>query len=227
MDAAASGGSTEGFWQSFTSTPETKGPPFSTRYAVKVADNKFLSLPIRTLPDGQHAVASLIINQASFAVLEGLSEAMAELARAFNAQVVIGLPTLGLALAPLVAKHLGFSNFIALGYSRKFWYREELSVPVSSITTPDQDKRLYLDPNLIPRLRGRRALLVDDVVARGTTMRAAQQLLTAVPFDLVGAVVAMTQTSAWRKSQSHLDLKTVFASPAFERRADGWWPTEI
>ena len=120
-----------------------------------MADNKFLSLPIRTLPDGQHAVASLIINQASFAVLEGLSEAMAELARAFNAQVVIGLPQRSaFALAPLVAKHLGFSNFIALGYSRKFWYREELSVPLSSITTPDQDKRLYLDPDLIPRLRG-------------------------------------------------------------------------
>jgi adenine/guanine phosphoribosyltransferase-like PRPP-binding protein len=225
MDAAASGDSTEGFWQSFTATPETNGPPYSTQYAVKVSDNKFLSLPIRVLPGGQdRAVASLILTQASFEVAEGVSEAMAELAERLRPDVIIGLPTLGLAVAPLVARRLGFSNYVALGYSRKFWYRDDLSVSVSSITTPDQDKRIYLDPNVIPRLHGRRAVLVDDVVSRGTTMAAAQRLLAAVPVDLVGAVVAMAQTDAWWASPQSLALKAVFKSPLLERRRDGWWP---
>jgi adenine/guanine phosphoribosyltransferase-like PRPP-binding protein len=227
VDAAVPGNSTEGFWQSFSHAPEIDSPPYTTRYAAQVARDKFLSLPIRQLPGGQdRAVASLILNQASFEVLDGISEAMAERARSLRPDVVVGLPTLGLAVAPLVARHLGFSNYVALGYSQKFWYSDELSIAVSSITSPVAGKRLYLDPNLTARLQGRRVLLVDDVVARGTTMSAAQRLLGVLSVDVVGGLVAMAQTNVWRKALQNLELKTVFATPLFERRGDGWWPTE-
>jgi hypothetical protein len=39
-------------------------------------------------------------------------------------------------------------------------------VPVRSITSP-AERRLWLDPRLLPRLVGRRVLLVDDVVSTG------------------------------------------------------------
>ncbi len=225
MEVAAKGSSTEGFWQSFSDPPETGDPPYTDRYAVRVAADRYLSLPIRVLPGGQdRAVASLILTQASFNVVEGVSEAMAELARPLRPDVIVGLPTLGLAVAPLVARYLGFSNYVALGYSRKFWYRDELSVPVSSITSPGEGKRLYLDPNVMARLERRRALVVDDVVARGTTMAAARQLLSLLSVDLVGGIVAMAQTRAWRNSLPDFDLKAVFASPLLERRSGGWWP---
>jgi adenine/guanine phosphoribosyltransferase-like PRPP-binding protein len=225
MDAGAGAGSTEGFWQSFSDGPDTADPPYVDRYAVRIAERKYLSLPIRVLPDGRdRAVASLILTQASFDVVEGVSEAMAELARPFRPEVIVGLPTLGLAVAPLVARRLGFSNYVALGYSRKFWYRDELSVSVSSITSPGGGKRLYLDPNVLTRLDGRRALLVDDVVARGTTVAAARRLLAAASTDLVGGLVAMAQTGAWRKTLPDFDLRAVFASPLLERRGAGWWP---
>jgi adenine/guanine phosphoribosyltransferase-like PRPP-binding protein len=216
---------TERFWQAFSEVPEVSGPPYATRYAAQISRSKFLSLPIRQLPGGENrAVASLILNQASFAVLDGLSEAMAACARSFRPEVIVGLPTLGLAVAPLVARHLGFSNFVALGYSHKFWYADELSVSVSSITTPTQSKRLFLDPNLMPRLQNRRVVLVDDVVARGTTLVAAQRLLSMASANAVGAVVAMAQTNAWRTALAELKLKAVFTSPLLERRSDGWWP---
>jgi adenine/guanine phosphoribosyltransferase-like PRPP-binding protein len=219
--------STEGFWQSFLDAPPMAGPPYTTGFPVQVAKDKFLLLPIRQLPgDGDRAVASLILNQASFAVLDGIAAAMAACARAFRLEVIVGLPTLGLTVAPLVARHLGFANYVALGYSRKFWYDDTLSVSVSSITSPDQTKRLFLDPNLKPRLQGRRALLIDDVVARGTTLSAAQRLLAALPIDIAGAVVAMAQTDTWRSALSDLQLKAVFESPLLERRGDGWWPAK-
>ena len=40
------------------------------------------------------------------------------------------------------------AGILVLGYSRKFWYDEELSAPVSSITSPGQVKRVYLDPRM-------------------------------------------------------------------------------
>ena len=66
----------------------------------------------------------------------------------------MGLPTLGLALASAVARALGHERYVPLGTSRKFWYRDELSAPLSSVTTPDQKKTLYLDPRMT---RARRA----------------------------------------------------------------------
>ena len=219
--------STEGFWQAFSDAPEIAGPPYTTRYTVRVSRDRFLSLPIRELPGGQNrAVASLILNQASFVVLDGVGEAMAERARPFRPDVIVGLPTLGLTVAPFVARHLGFSNYVALGYSRKFWYDDALSVAVSSITSPAHGKRLFLDPNLKTRLQDRRVLLVDDVVGRGTTLSAARQLFSVMSVDLVGGLVAMAQTNAWRKVLQGFELNAVFASPLFERRSDGWWPTD-
>ena len=217
--------STEGFWQSFSEASTGEGAPYTTGFTVQVAENQFLTLPIRELPGGRdQAVASLILNQASFAVLEGISEAMAVLARSFRPDVIVGLPTLGLTVAPLVARHLGFTNYVALGYSRKFWYDDALSVPVSSITSPDQKKLLFLDPNLKPRLQDRRVLLIDDVVGRGTTLSAARRLLAELPVELAGGVVAMAQTDAWQRALPDLDLKAVFTSPLLERRNGGWWP---
>lgn len=56
------------------------------------------------------AVASLILNQAAIDVADELGAMLANIVKDYDAEVVIGLPTLGLTLAPIVAKGLGFSN---------------------------------------------------------------------------------------------------------------------
>lgn len=69
----------------------------------------------------------------------------------------------------MLANDLGHQRWIPLGYSRKFWYRDELSTVVKSITSPNDGKCLYLDPNLLPLLQGRTVLLVDDAISSGST----------------------------------------------------------
>lgn len=216
--------STEGFWQRFHAPDEVSKPPYVDRYPARVAEDRVLDLPLRVLPEGDRAVASIIINQASFAVVDWFADAIAALARDLAPDVVVGLPTLGLTLAPRVAQRLGFENYVAMGYSRKFWYDEALSETVSSVTTPNQAKRLYLDPNLVPRLKGRRVVIVDDVVSRGTTVMAAQRLLGSIGVETTAALTVMAQTERWRTALHGLELRAVFTSPAFERRAGGWWP---
>ena len=63
-------------------------------YPSEMPDGRQLRLPIRALADGQHALASLIVNQASFAVQEALAEALAARIAAYDVEVVAGLPTL-------------------------------------------------------------------------------------------------------------------------------------
>ncbi|NVO14683.1 MAG: phosphoribosyltransferase [Rhodoplanes sp.] len=216
--------STEGFWQRFYAPDEVREPPYVDRYPARVAADRILDLPLRVLPEGDRAVASIIINQASFAVVDWFADAIAAQARDLAPDVVVGLPTLGLTLAPRVAQRLGFENYVAMGYSRKFWYDEALSETVSSVTTPNQAKRLYLDPNLVPRLKGRRVVIVDDVVSRGTTVMAARRLLGSIGIETTAALTVMAQTERWRTALNGLELRAVFTSPAFERRAEGWWP---
>lgn len=98
--------------------------------------------------------------------------------------MVVGLPTLGLTLAAAVARHLGHKRYVPLGTSRKFWYLEELSVPMSSITTK-QEKRLYIDPRMMPLIENRRVALVDDVISSGTSIVAGLSLLAASKIEPV------------------------------------------
>lgn len=203
--------------------------PHQGFYPARLKDGRQLRLPIRPLSDGIHALASLIINQASFEVVEVLAEDLAEQLKADDVEVVVGLPTLGLTLAAAVARRLGHARYVPCGNSRKFWYREELSVPISSITTPDQIKRLYLDPRMLPLLEGRRVALVDDVLSSGKSIVAGLELLAQVGVEPVAIGAAMLQTKRWEETLDTLDsgwktrVRGVFSTPFLKRVANDEW----
>ena len=73
------------FWQEIHA-PGSFGPAASHSgfFPAQLTDGRQIKLPIRPLPDGEHALASLIINQASFAVQEALAEALAGKLEAFR-----------------------------------------------------------------------------------------------------------------------------------------------
>ena len=221
------------FWQEIyppSTFPDDPAGGFRDLYPARLPDGRQIALPIRTLPgDGTRAVASLIVNQASFAVEDALSDAMARALRPLDAEMVIGVPTLGLPLANAVARRLGHPRMVALGTSRKFWYDEGLSEPMSSITSPDQIKRLYLDPRMLPLLRGRRVAVADDVVSSGASMRAVLALLAKAEVYPVALVFAMLQTERWRPVLEAIDpalpgkVHGAIRTPLLDRREDGGW----
>jgi adenine/guanine phosphoribosyltransferase-like PRPP-binding protein len=182
-------------------------------YPARFDDGRILVLPIRELPDGKHALASLIINQASFTVVDALAAALAEKLRPYAPEVIVGLPTLGLTLASAVARLLGHARFVPLGNSAKFWYRAEFSVPLSSVTTPNQDKRLFVDPRMLPLLQERRVALVDDVISSGTSMHAAITLLQACGVKPAVLAAAMLQSDAWQGRLAGWGVVSVLRSP--------------
>ena len=226
---------TTDFWQEILPADHPAGraaPPFRFGYPARLPDGRILELPIRRLPDGTGAVASLIANQASFEVCETLSGFMADSADAAGAEIIVGMPTLGLAFAPRVAELLGHANYVPLGYSRKFWYRDELSEPVHSVTSPGRTKAVFIDPNMLPRLTGRRVVVVDDAVSSGTTLLSVLALLQRLDCTLAGIVVAMRQGHRWREvlaarsPELPVLVQGAFDSPLLERVAGGWQPLD-
>ncbi len=216
------------FWQTIHPVEaQVEAGPFAEAYPARFADGRHLLLPIRPLADGRHGLASLIVNQASFAVLSALADDLAARLRPFSPDVVVGLPTLGLTLAAAVAARLGHSRYVPCGTSRKFWYVEELSVPMSSVTTHHL-KRLYIDPRMLPLLKGRRVALVDDVISSGTSIVAGLRLMAAIGVEPVVVGAAMLQSERWRPALAELSpiwsdrVVGSFSTPLLERTAAGW-----
>ena len=218
------------FWQKLYA-PETFDVQgvHETFFPATLDDGRQLQLPIRPLSDKQHALASLIVNQAAFDVVDALSDDLAAKLKAFEPDVIVGLPTLGLTLASEVARKLDHSRYVPLGTSRKFWYEEELSVPLSSITTPDQIKRLYIDPRMLPLLDGRRIALVDDVISSGTSIVAALNLLNSRALKPVVIGAAMLQTQRWLAPLEQLGTEFAemtrgcFTTPMLKHGENGSW----
>ncbi|MBD9511150.1 phosphoribosyltransferase [Ensifer sp. ENS10] len=218
------------FWQEVY-PPKSFGIQAGYRdfFPATLGDGRQILLPIRPLSDGRHALASLIVNQASFAVEDALATELAAKLAAFEPDVVAGLPTLGLTLTSAVARKLGHSRYVPLGTSRKFWYVDDLSVPLSSITTPDQKKRLYVDPRMLPLLEGRRVALIDDVISSGTSILAGLTLMEACGIEPVAIGAAMLQTERWRQPIANLApywperVVGVFQTPMLARSDDGTW----
>lgn len=204
-----------------------EGPqPGADAYAAALPDGRQILLPIRVLPGGtDRAVASLILNQASFAVLDALCDALVAALDAVPA-VVVGLPTLGLPLAEGLARRFGHARMVPLSTSRKFWYDEALSEPISSITSPGQVKRLYLDPRMLPLVVGRPVLLVDDVISSGTSITAALRLLAGAGVVPGAIAAAMLQGDVWRErlagTAPGLPVTGAIRTPILRRGSDGW-----
>ena len=218
------------FWQRIEPASAAAPAPWSDRYPAALPDGQALHLPIRPLAGTDHAIASLILNQASFKVESALSDALAEALQPFRPEIICGLPTLGLPLARAAAERLGHPRYAPFGTSKKFWYDEALSVPLSSITSPGGGKRLYLDPRLLPLLAGRRVALVDDVISSGTSICAGLELLRLVGVTPAAIGCAMLQTERWREKLAPYGVEDrvvgVLRTPLLTRAGEGWIQAE-
>ena len=211
--------------------PVFPAPPYQDAYPCMLPDGDYLELPFLPLPpDFESAIAFLCSNQTSFAVEDRLSTHMAHLAAALNPDVVVGMPTLGMVYAASVARKLGHERYVPLGYSRKFWYDEALSVPVRSITSPIKPKQVYLDPKMLERLNGKRVLLVEDVISTGGTISAEIQLMEKIGANVVGIVTAVKETNVWVEKLAAIapqwpeKVHAPIKCPLFRKSTDGWTP---
>ena len=100
---------------------------------------------------------------------------------------------------------------------------------MSSITTPDQTKRLYIDPRMLPLLENRRVVLIDDVMSSGTSIVAGLSLLAIAGIEPVAIGAAMLQSRRWVDRLVDLDSRWpdkvagVFSTPLLSKSADGGW----
>lgn len=103
------------YWQAILTADQVRQqrPPWKYGCPIQLPDGRYLLLPIRQLranPD--HAVASLLANAASLEVVDTLSSLLADKLRPYDVDVIVGLPTLGHAICPGLARGLGHTRYV-------------------------------------------------------------------------------------------------------------------
>ena len=107
-----------------------------------------------------------------------------------------------------ISEKLDIAAFIL--FSDKGYMTDVLSVQVKSITTAAV-QTLYLDGEKAAWMKGKRVLIVDDVISTGDSLRALQQLVKSAGGEIVGNAAPLAEgDAAERKDLIYLEQLPLF-----------------
>ena len=174
----------------------TAAPLSPATHSVDI-DGVPTALPIIAL-DETLAIALLMVIDMGVRFGERVGAALAARLAGPAPEIVVGTATLGIPVAIEVTRHLGLDQYVVIQKSPKTHLRDALMEEVRSVTSAGL-QRLLLDRRALPKLRGRRVVVVDDVVATGSSLAATLRLVRAAGAEIVGIGVILTEGQAWRE----------------------------
>ena len=105
----------------------------------------------------------------------------------------------GIPLAHEMARQAGDERYILARKGPKLYMQDIVSVSVNSITTAKEQK-LYLDGADAKRLRGKRVLIVDDVISTGESLKALEALVEYAGGNICGRMAILAEGDAQNRS---------------------------
>ena len=91
--------------------------------------------------------------------------------------VMITAESKGIPLIHSMARILGENRYILARKSVKLYMRDVISFGTKSITT-EKDQTLYLNGEDVEYMKGKRVLIVDDVISTGESLEAVRKLVS-------------------------------------------------
>ena len=116
----------------------------------------------------------------------------------------------GIPLAHEMARQAGDAKYILARKGPKLYMRDIFEVSVQSITTAKEQK-LYLDGADAELMKGKRILLVDDVISTGESLRALEALVEKAGGNICGRMAILAEGDA----QDREDLVYLEKLPLF------------
>lgn len=108
--------------------------------------------------------------------------------------LIITAESKGIPLAYEMAKQEG-KNYILARKGLKAYMVDPVKVEVKSITTA-KVQTLYLDKFDIDRMKGKRILIVDDVISTGESLHAIEELVRIAGGQIVGRMAVLAEGDA-------------------------------
>ena len=101
----------------------------------------------------------------------------------------------GIPLAHEMARQAGDAKYILARKGPKLYMRDIFSVTVQSITTAKEQK-LYLDGADAALMKGKRILVVDDVISTGESLKALEALVEKAGGEICGRMAILAEGDA-------------------------------
>jgi adenine phosphoribosyltransferase len=123
---------------------------------------------------------------------------------------IITAESKGIPLAYEMARQAGTNKYLLARKGAKLYMRDVLKVDVRSITT-DHVQSLYLDGYDAEYMKGKRVIIVDDVISTGESLRALEELVKTAGGEVVGRMAILAEGDATeRKDLIYLEKLPLF-----------------
>lgn len=123
----------------------------------------------------------------------------------------------GIPLLYEMARQNGENNYLLARKSAKLYMEEVCSVDVKSITT-EKVQRLYLDKKDMDLMKGKRVVIVDDVISTGESLYALEQLVKKSGGIIVGKLAVLAEGDAAKRDDiTYLNYLPLFNADGTEK----------
>ena len=134
------------------------------------------------------------------------------LARCPEHDVLITAESKGIPLICEMARLNGNARYVLARKAPKLYMRDVLTVEVRSITT-DHKQTLCLDGDDAEYMKGKRVVIVDDVISTGESLRALETLVERAGGNIVGRMAILAEgDAAGREDLIYLEKLPLFHS---------------
>lgn len=117
----------------------------------------------------------------------------------------------GIPLAYEMARQLG-ERYVVARKGLKLYMKDPIKVDVKSITTMHM-QTLYIDKFDVELMRGKRVLIVDDVISTGESLNSLMELAKAAGGEIVGIATVLAEGDAAKRD----DIIFLEELPLFEK----------
>ena len=178
-------------------------------YTIDVAGVK-RDLPLCELTDDLYIGAFVIFGDVE--LTECCAKELLKLAPEHD--VIITAESKGIPLAYEMARQEGVNRYLIARKASKLYMKNVVTVTVRSITTA-KEQMLCIDQEDANYMKGKRVLIVDDVISTGESLHAVEQLVSEVGGTIVGRMAILAEGDA----QERKDIIYLQKLPLFN--ADG------
>ena len=174
-------------------------------YDINIAGVK-RSLPLCKVNDDLFIAAFIMFGDVE--ITKAAAEALLKKAPEYD--VLITAESKGIPLLYEMARQAGKNYYIVARKGPKLYMQNVLTVYVNSITT-DHQQVLCIGQAEADAMRGKRVLIVDDVISTGESLSALEKLVNEVGGNIVGKMAVLAEGDASdRKDITYLEPLPLF-----------------